>query len=42
MGKLTPQDVIVVIAVSYPKSGNRMNLLQTHVVGDLIEALGWA
>jgi pyruvate kinase len=41
VGKLVPDDMIVVIAVSYPKSGNRMNLLQTHVVGDLIEALGW-
>ena len=41
MGKLNSEDMIVVISVSYPKSGNRMNLLQTHLVGDLIEALGW-
>jgi pyruvate kinase len=40
-GKLFPDDMIVAIAVSYPKSGNRINLLQTHVVGDLIETLDW-
>jgi pyruvate kinase len=40
-GKLTSDDSIVVVALSYPKSGNRMNHLQTHVVGDLVEALGW-
>jgi len=40
-GKLDDDDMIVVISVSYPKSGNRMNLLQTHVVGDLAETLGW-
>ena len=39
--KLDPDDLILVTAVSYPKSGNRMNLLQTHHVGDLVEALGW-
>jgi pyruvate kinase len=40
-GKLTSEDSIVVVAVSYPKSGNRMNHLQTHVVGDLVDSLGW-
>jgi pyruvate kinase len=40
--KLVPEDMIVVISVGYPKSGNRMNLLQTHVVGDLIETMSWS
>jgi pyruvate kinase len=40
-GYLSDSDMIVVISVSYPKSGNRMNYLQTHVVGDLAETLGW-
>ena len=31
-------DMIIVSSVSYPKSGNRMNHLQTHVVGDLVDA----
>jgi pyruvate kinase len=39
--KLASEDFIVVVAVSYPKSGNRMNHLQMHVVSELIEALGW-
>lgn len=34
--------MILVTAVGYPKSGNRMNLIQTHVVGDLAETLNWA
>jgi len=41
-GKLTNDDMIVAISVSYPKSGNRMNLLQSHVIGDLAEVLEWA
>ena len=40
-GKLESDDMVLVTALAYPKSGNRMNLLQTHVVGDLIEALSW-
>ena len=40
-GKLTNEDMIAIIGLSYPKSGNRMNHLQTHVVGDLVDALGW-
>jgi len=39
--KLTNNDLILVCALAYPKSGNRMNLLQSHVVGDLVDALGW-
>jgi pyruvate kinase len=41
-GKLTDEDVILVTAVGYPRSGNRMNLIQTHHVKDLREGLGWA
>jgi pyruvate kinase len=42
MDKLTDEDVILVTAVGYPRSGNRMNLIQTHHVKDLRDALGWA
>jgi pyruvate kinase len=34
-------DVLLVTAVAYPKSGNRMNLIQTHVVRDLAGTMGW-
>ena len=34
-------DLILVTSVGYPKSGNRMNLIETHRVGDLIETLCW-
>lgn len=40
-GRLTADDLVLVTAVGYPKSGNRMNLIQTHAVSDLIETLGW-
>ena len=41
-GKLTDEDLILVTSVGYPKSGNRMNLIQTHVVADLRDSLGWS
>ena len=31
----------LVTALGYPRSGNRMNLLQTHAVCDLVESLNW-
>ncbi len=40
-GRLAPDDLVLITAVGYPKSGNRMNLIQTHAVSDLIETLGW-
>jgi pyruvate kinase len=40
-GLLVEDDLIVVTAVTYPKSGNRMNMIQTHVVSDLRESLAW-
>lgn len=40
-GKLVAEDVILVTAVGYPRSGNRMNLIQTHYVKDLRDALRW-
>lgn len=40
-GKLDATDLVLVTAVGYPKSGNRMNLIQTHYVADLVSALGW-
>ena len=41
-GKIEDSDTILVTAVGYPRSGNRMNLIQTHVVSDLAQSLGWA
>jgi len=40
-GRLVDEDLILVTSVGYPKSGNRMNLIQTHRVSDLRESLGW-
>lgn len=40
-GRLSAEDLVLVTAVGYPKSGNRMNLIQTHAVSDLIDTLGW-
>ena len=40
-GRLEESDMVLVSAVGYPRSGNRMNLLQTHVIGDLAETLSW-
>ncbi len=39
--KIADDDLILVTAVGYPKSGNRMNLIETHIVADLIDSLGW-
>ena len=41
-GRITDDEMILVTAVGYPKSGNRMNLIQTHVVGDLVQTFGWS
>jgi pyruvate kinase len=41
-GKLLDEDVVLVTSVGYPKSGNRMNMIQTHVVSDLRDSLQWA
>jgi len=40
-GDLVDDDLILVTAVGYPKSGNRMNLIETHKVSDLKETLRW-
>jgi pyruvate kinase len=40
-GKLLDEDLVLVTSVGYPRSGNRMNLVQTHHVADLRESLGW-
>ncbi len=40
-GQLEDDDFIVVTAVGYPRSGTRMNLVQTHHIADLVETLGW-
>jgi pyruvate kinase len=41
-GKLLEEDLVLVTSVGYPRSGNRMNLIQTHNIADLRESLGWA
>jgi pyruvate kinase len=41
MSKLADNDLVLITAVGYPKSGNRMNLLQTHYMSDLVESLDW-
>ncbi|MBI4596974.1 MAG: pyruvate kinase [Candidatus Omnitrophica bacterium] len=40
-GKLKDEDLVLVTAVGYPRSGNRMNLIQTHHIADLRDSLGW-
>jgi pyruvate kinase len=40
-GKLSEDDHVVVVSVTYPKSGNRMNFLQMHKIADLVETQGW-
>lgn len=40
-GLLEDDDLALVVAVGYPRSGNRMNLLEAHRIGDLHESLGW-
>ena len=41
-GKIADEDMVLVTAVGYPRSGNRMNMIQTHLVRDLATTLGWA
>jgi len=41
-GELVDEDLILVTAVGYPKSGNRMNLIETHKVSDLRDTMGWS
>ena len=38
---ISDDDLILVTAVGYPSSGNRMNMIQTHLVGDLAGTLHW-
>ena len=40
-GKITDEEMILVTAVGYPRSGNRMNLIQTHSVADIVQTLNW-
>jgi len=40
-GLIDDSDFILVTAVAYPDSGNRMNMLETHAVADLSRSLGW-
>ena len=40
-GHLSEDDLILVTAVGYPSSGNRMNMIQTHLVSDLARTLRW-
>lgn len=40
-GELVDDDYILITAVNYPKSGNRMNMIETHALSDLVDTLGW-
>jgi pyruvate kinase len=40
-GELVDEDLVVVTAVAYPKSGNRMNLIEMYKIADLRENQGW-
>lgn len=39
---LLSSDEVIVIGVSYPASGSRMNTLQIHKIGDLEKSLNWS
>ena len=39
--KINNNDLILIVAVGYPKKGNKMNLLQIHQVKDLVETFKW-
>ena len=41
-GEVSEEDLILVTSLSYPTSGNRMNLIQTHRIADLRDALQWS
>ena len=40
-GEIIEDDYILITAVTYPKSGNRMNMIETHLVKDLADTLSW-
>ena len=40
-GDLIDEDMVLVTSVGYPNSGNRMNLIETHLVSDLRGAMEW-
>ena len=40
-GDLVDEDMVLVTSVGYPSAGNRMNLIETHLVSDLKNAMGW-
>ena len=40
-GLVDDADLVLVVAVGYPRSGNRMNLIEVHRIDDLRQALGW-
>lgn len=40
-GLVHEADLVLVVSVGYPRSGNRMNMLLIHRIEDLRETLGW-
>ncbi len=38
---LNSKDLVAVIGLSYPKSGNRFNHIQLHLINDLVEIFSW-
>ena len=39
--KLVEEDLVLVTSLGYPRSGNRMNMIQTHSISDLRQVLNW-
>ncbi len=35
------KDIILITTVGFPFTGNRLNMIQTHYVKDLIKSLKW-
>ena len=40
-GLVVGDDLVLLSLVGYPRSGNRMNVIQTHHISDLADTLGW-
>jgi len=39
--RITSDDLLLVVSLVYPKTGNRMNLIELHNVADLSHTFGW-
>ena len=39
--EISSNDFVLIVALTYPSKGKRMNIIQTHYVKDLIKTLSW-